>query len=75
MTAQESIWQKSKATILFVTHNIEEAVFLASRIIVLSQKPTKIKEVISVRLPHPRNYTDLKFIDIRKKVTNLIKWW
>lgn len=69
------VWQKTKATILFVTHNIEEAVFLASRIIVLSQKPTVIKEVIPVNLKHPRNYTSPDFIQIRKKVTDLIKWW
>jgi sulfonate transport system ATP-binding protein len=69
------VWQKTRATILFVTHNIEEAVFLASRIIVLSQKPTGIKEVIPIDLPHPRSYVDPRFIEIRKKVTELIKWW
>jgi ABC-type nitrate/sulfonate/bicarbonate transport system ATPase subunit len=69
------VWRKTGATILFVTHNIEEAVFLASRIIVLSQKPTHIKEVIPVDLPHPRNFTDREFIDIRKRVTELIRWW
>jgi len=70
-----NVWQKTEATILFVTHNIEEAVFLASRIIVLSQKPTIIKEVIPIQLEHPRNFTDPEFIKIRKKVTDLIKWW
>jgi sulfonate transport system ATP-binding protein len=69
------VWQKTKATILFVTHNIEEAVFLASRVIVLSQKPTGIKEVIPVNLEHPRSYVGGDFIRIRKKVTDLIKWW
>jgi len=69
------IWQKTKATILLVTHNIEEAVFLATRIIVLSQKPTRIKKIIPVHLEHPRNYTDTEFIKIRKNVTELIKWW
>lgn len=69
------VWQKTEATILFVTHNIEEAVFLASRIIVLSQKPTHIKDIIPVKLEHPRDYTDPDFIQVRKKVTDLIKWW
>jgi sulfonate transport system ATP-binding protein len=69
------VWRKTRATILFVTHNIEEAVFLASRIIVLSQKPTSIKEVLPIDLPHPRVYTDRSFIDIRRRVTELIKWW
>ena len=62
-------------TTVFVTHNIEEAVFLASRIIVLSPKPTGIKEVIPIGLRHPRSYMDPEFIQIRKKVTDLIKWW
>ena len=70
-----NVWHKTKATILFVTHNIEEAVFLASRIIVLSQKPTGIKEIIPIHLEHPRSFTDPEFIRIRKKVTDLIKWW
>jgi sulfonate transport system ATP-binding protein len=69
------VWRRTGATILFVTHNIEEAVFLASRIIVLSPKPTGIKEVIPIGLPHPRSYMDSEFIKIRKKVTDLIKWW
>lgn len=69
------VWQKTGATILFVTHNIEEAVFLASRIIVLSQKPTHIKEIIPINLKHPRDYTDPDFLQIRKRVTDLIKWW
>jgi ABC-type nitrate/sulfonate/bicarbonate transport system ATPase subunit len=69
------VWDETQATILFVTHNIEEAVFLASRIIVLSQKPTVIKEEIPIALKHPRRYTDPEFIKIRKRVTELIKWW
>ena len=69
------VWQKTQATILFVTHNIEEAVSLGSRIIVLSQKPTTIKEEMPIDLPRPRNFTDSRFIEIRQKVTNLIKWW
>ncbi len=69
------VWQKTSATILFVTHNIEEAVYLASRIIVLSQKPTKIKEVIQLDLPRPRSYADRGFVEVRQRVTNLIRWW
>jgi ABC-type nitrate/sulfonate/bicarbonate transport system ATPase subunit len=69
------VWQRTNATILFVTHNIEEAVFLATRIIVLSQKPTFIKEVIPIGIEHPRDYINREFIGIRKKVTELIRWW
>ena len=69
------LWREIGATIIYVTHNIEEAVYLGQNILVLSQKPTRIKEVINVGLEHPRDYADPRFIEIRKQVTELIKWW
>ncbi len=69
------LWQTLKSTVLFVTHNIEEAVYIAERILVLSPKPTKIRAEVVVDLPRPRNYMDPKFIEIRRQVTDLIRWW
>ena len=69
------LWQELKSTVIFVTHNIEEAVYVAERILVLTNKPTKIKAELPVNLPRPRNYLDPEFIDIRKRVTELIRWW
>lgn len=69
------IWQEFKTTVIFVTHNIEEAVYLAERILILSNKPTTIKAELTVDLPRPRDTVDTAFVDIRKKVTDLIKWW
>jgi ABC-type nitrate/sulfonate/bicarbonate transport system ATPase subunit len=69
------IWQTLGNTIIFVTHNIEEAVYLAERILVLSNKPTHIKAEVTVDLPRPRNPIDPKFVEIRKHVTELIRWW
>lgn len=69
------IWQEFKNTVLFVTHNIEEAVYVAERILVLSNKPTTIKAEVKVDLPRPRNFLDPEFIRIRKEVTELIRWW
>ena len=69
------LWEKTKTTVIFITHNIEEAVYLGQRILVLSNKPTKIKEEINNSLPMPRNIADPAFIDLRNKVTDLIKWW
>jgi sulfonate transport system ATP-binding protein len=69
------LWEKLKATVLFVTHNIEEAVYIAERILVLSNKPTQIKADIKVDLPRPRDYLDPNFIQIRKEVTDMIRWW
>jgi sulfonate transport system ATP-binding protein len=69
------LWQTLKSTVLFVTHNIEEAVYVAERIIVLSPKPTKVRAEVVVDLPRPRNFLDPKFIEIRRHVTELIRWW
>jgi len=69
------LWQELKSTVIFVTHNIEEAVYVAERILVLTNKPTKIKAEVPVKLKRPRNYLDPEFIAIRKQVTELIRWW
>lgn len=69
------IWQHVGCTVLFITHNIEEAVYLAERILVLSPKPTNIKEEIIVDLPRPRQFDDPEFVKIREHVTDVIKWW
>lgn len=69
------LWQQTGTTVIFITHNIEEAVYLSERILVLSNKPTHIKEEIKNNLPRPRDITSEDFVEIRNKVTELIKWW
>lgn len=69
------LWEKTNTTVIFITHNIEEAVYLSNRILVLTNKPTKIKESIENTLPRPRIISDPQFVEIRNRVTDLIKWW
>jgi len=69
------IWGKLKRTVIFVTHNIEEAVYLAERVIVLTELPANVKAVIPIDLPRPREYTDPEFVKIRRHITSLVKWW
>lgn len=69
------IWQEKGTTVVFITHNIEEAVYLAERILVLTNKPTTIKAEIQCDLPRPRDITAPEFVKIRDQVTELIKWW
>ncbi len=69
------IWEKLGTTIIFITHNMEEAVYISEDILILTNKPTKIKERMPNPLPRPRCVTDLDFIEVREKVTDLIKWW
>jgi NitT/TauT family transport system ATP-binding protein len=49
------IWQETKKTVVFVTHSIPEAVFLSTRIVVMTPRPGKIEQIIHVDLPHPRD--------------------
>jgi ABC-type nitrate/sulfonate/bicarbonate transport system ATPase subunit len=69
------LWKTLNSTVVFVTHNIEEAVYVAERILVLSNKPTNIKAEVQVDLPRPRSLIDPKFVEIRRNVTELIRWW
>ena len=68
------LWKEIGSTVLFITHNIEEAVYLAERILILSNKPAVIKEEVIVDLPRPRDFSDPKFVEIRRHVTEQIKW-
>jgi NitT/TauT family transport system ATP-binding protein len=49
------IWTESKGLVVFITHNIEEAVFLSDRVVVLSPRPGRIVQVVDIDLPRPRD--------------------
>lgn len=70
-----SLWKRNGITVIFITHNIEEAVYLGERILVLTNKPTTIKKEIKNNLPRPRDIASKDFVELRNKVTDLIKWW
>jgi len=63
-----SLWEKKKKTILFVTHDIDESVFLADRIVIMTPHPGKIKSIIDVPLARKRDRTNPDFLAIRDKV-------
>jgi NitT/TauT family transport system ATP-binding protein/sulfonate transport system ATP-binding protein len=64
------IWQQAKRTVLFVTNNIEEAVYLGNRIVLLSRCPASVKAEYPVDLPSPRRYTDSGFLELRKEIAD-----
>jgi len=70
-----NLWREIKSTIIYVTHNLEEAVYLGQNVMVLSQKPTYVKEIVPITLSHPRDYADPQFVEKRKYITELVKWW
>jgi NitT/TauT family transport system ATP-binding protein len=72
-TELQEIWRKTRKTILFVTHSVDEAVFLADRIVVLTKRPGRIREIVPVKkCAHPRDRTCADFVEIRRHVLDLI---
>lgn len=69
------LWKELGSTVLFITHNTEEAAYLAERVLILSQKPASVKEDIRISLPRPRDVYSDAFIEVRNKITDEIKWW
>ena len=70
------IWERERKTVLFVTHDIEEAIFLASRTIVMTARPGRIKAEVPVDLPHPRHYrmkTSPEFSGLKARLTEEIR--
>jgi len=61
-----------KRTVVFVTNNIEEAIYLADRIVLLKNKPTSIKEEYIIDLPRPRDYTSPEFLALRQEITSML---
>ncbi|RKX70129.1 nitrate ABC transporter ATP-binding protein [candidate division WOR-3 bacterium] len=68
-----AIWEKERKTIIFVTHNIDEAIFLASRILVMRDRPGRIEEEIVVSLPRPRNRRSREFIDLHIRIREILE--
>lgn len=66
------IWQKEKRTVIFVTNNVEEAVYLADRIVVLRECPTGIKKEYEITLPRPRDYVAPEFLRLRQEISSQI---
>jgi NitT/TauT family transport system ATP-binding protein len=59
------IWQAERRTVIFVTHDVDEAVQLADRVVVLSSRPAKIQDVHTVDIPHPRNISSSRYLEHR----------
>jgi NitT/TauT family transport system ATP-binding protein/sulfonate transport system ATP-binding protein len=70
------IWEAEQKTVLFVTHDIEEAIFLANRVVVMTARPGRIKAEVAVDLPHPRHYTvktSPEFSQLKARLTEEIR--
>jgi ABC-type nitrate/sulfonate/bicarbonate transport system ATPase subunit len=70
------IWEADRKTVLFVTHDIDEAVFMANRVLVMTARPGRIKAVVDVALPRPRHYTvktTPEFAALKARLTDEIR--
>jgi NitT/TauT family transport system ATP-binding protein len=59
------IWEAEKKTIIFVTHDIEEAVQLADRVVVMSARPARIQQIVEIDIPHPRDISSPRYLELR----------
>lgn len=69
----EEIWEKTKKTILYVTHSVEEAIYFADRVVVMSENPGRIREIIPIGLERPRRIENEAFVELRKRILQSVK--
>ena len=69
------LWKMTGTTVIFITHNVEEAVYISNRIMVLTNKPTSVKQIMNNDLPRPRDIASPEFVELRNRVTEAIRWW
>ena len=69
----ERIWTETHQTILFITHSVEEAVYLADRVVALSASTGQIAGILPVELERPRHVYDQKFVELRHEILDLVK--
>jgi NitT/TauT family transport system ATP-binding protein len=67
------IWEREKKTVVFVSHNVDEATYLADRVIVLTARPGRVKAVKNIELQRPRNRTSQVFVKKREEVLKLVQ--
>jgi NitT/TauT family transport system ATP-binding protein len=67
------VWNASKASVLFVTHHIDEAIALADRVVVFTARPGRIKAIVPIDLPRPRDLTSPALLALRVELTTLLR--
>jgi NitT/TauT family transport system ATP-binding protein len=66
------VWQQHKKTVLYVTHSVVEATYLADRVIVLTARPSRVKGIVDIDIPRPRSYTDEDYLHVRETILGLL---
>jgi NitT/TauT family transport system ATP-binding protein len=68
-----AIWQQDRKTVVFVTHSINEALFLADRVVIMATRPGSIREVVDVTIPHPRDRSGEAFVSLERRLHGLMR--
>jgi ABC-type nitrate/sulfonate/bicarbonate transport system ATPase subunit len=68
-----TVWSLDRRSVVFITHNIEEAILLGDRIVVMTARPGRIKEIVAVEIPRPRDVTSEQFNSIRRRISGLLE--
>jgi ABC-type nitrate/sulfonate/bicarbonate transport system ATPase subunit len=66
------IWQARGTTMLLVTHDIDEAIYMSDRIVIMSPRPGKVDRIIDVPLPRPRQRNAAQFLDLRSQILEIL---
>lgn len=69
----QKIWMETKKTVLFITHSVEEAIYLADRVVVLSPRKNGVSDIIDVNLPRPREIYSNEFVELRKQILGEVR--
>lgn len=69
-----NLWQEIKNLMIMVTHDVEEAVYMSTKIIIMEPRPGRVKEVVDINLDYPRDRTSDKFIEYRNKILNILNY-
>jgi NitT/TauT family transport system ATP-binding protein len=67
------VWSAARRTAIFITHNIEEAILLGDRVVVMTARPGRIKEIVQVDLPRPRDVTSADFNETRRRIGSMLE--
>lgn len=67
------IWENNRKTILFITHSVDEAIYLADKIMVMSKRPGEIKDIINVEMPRPRNRADSSYGKLANHILTMLE--
>ncbi len=67
------IWEKDKKTVVFITHSVEEAVYLSDRVIIMTARPGKVKDIVDINIDRPRKRNSMEFVAYKKEIVDKLK--